>query len=283
MPLKDGVHILAQDMMHVKLPNPLDSLEGMGHGLTPLSAAAQSTDIDNATTHFMKLFMQHGAMGTAVLTHDMPLTPSSMAKSRERFKDKHGGYEQWSREIIVLDKGMDYKRVNMDFDEMGFEQQDERNESRIAGPFGVHPMLIATRIGMKRATLANLKTMERSYTQGTMVPELKLFEVDYQFFLQGDGGQFVMFDLSQVPALQELKREQHALDLEDYKAGALKLNEYRQMIGKDPVPGGDIFVIVNQAGSLEQSVDADTGPDPTADGSPEATEDLGKAKKVAAR
>ncbi len=282
MPLKDGTPILAQDMMHVKLPNPLDPLEGMGQGLSPMAPLAQSADVDNAITHFMKLFMQHGAMGVGVLKHAMPMAPSAMAKSRERFKERHGGYQEWAEEIIVLDKDMSYERVSMDFEEMGFEQQDERNETRILGPFGVPPILVGSRIGLKRSTYSNYLQARQAFWEDTMFPESLLFEKEFQFFLQDDGGQFVAFDFSKVPALQELRQKQHTIDLEDYRSGAITRNEYRQMIGKDRVPGGDIFVIVNQAGSLEQTVD-ESGDDTTADGAPEATEDLGKRKKAAAR
>jgi len=194
----------------------------------------------------------------------------------------YGGYEEWAEEVIFLSGEAKYQRIGFNFEEMAFDSQDARNETRILGPFGVPPILVGSRIGLERSTYSNYETARQAFWEDTMVPETMLFQVDYQYFLQGAGGEFVAFDYSKVPALQEIADERHKLHLEDYKAAAIMKNEYRKLIGFDPVPGGDVFVIVNQAGSLAQSVEVDTG-ESTADGAPEATDDLGKRKKVPAR
>lgn len=51
-----AVMISPADMIHTKFPNPLDPLEGMGYGLSPISPLARSADVDNSITHFLKLF-----------------------------------------------------------------------------------------------------------------------------------------------------------------------------------------------------------------------------------
>ena len=59
---EDGIPLLPRDIMHVKLPNPLDPLEGMGQGLPPLSAMARNADVDNGVTLFIKQLFDRGLM-----------------------------------------------------------------------------------------------------------------------------------------------------------------------------------------------------------------------------
>jgi HK97 family phage portal protein len=62
--------ILPEDMIHIKLPNPLDPLEGMGYGMSPMSACARDITIDNMVTDFLNTFFQKGTMLTGILTFD---------------------------------------------------------------------------------------------------------------------------------------------------------------------------------------------------------------------
>jgi len=61
----DAVPYLPQDIIHIRLPNPLDPLDGLGYGLAPLSPAARSTDVDNEVTRYLQIFFQKGAMPPA--------------------------------------------------------------------------------------------------------------------------------------------------------------------------------------------------------------------------
>lgn len=198
---ENGRAILAKDMMHVKLPNPGDELEGLGNGLSPISPLARSGDVDNKVTQFLKVFFDKGTVMSGLLKYDNPLDPALVGQIRERWKDVYGGSENWA-EIGILDRGGSYERISMTFEEMGFEGIDERNESRILGPFGVPPILIGSRLGLNRSTYANASLMRTQFWEDTMLPETRLFEKEYQYYLQDDGA-FVMFDLSEVPALRK--------------------------------------------------------------------------------
>lgn len=234
----DGVPILPEDMIHIKLPNPGDPLEGMGYGLSPLSPAAQSTDVDNMVTAFLNLFFQRGSMVTGVLMFDMPLKDPVVDTIKERWRDRYGGYDNW--DIGVLDRGGTYQRTALTFEEMGFGEIDERNETRILGPFGVPPILIGSRVGLARSTYSNYEGARKGVWEDTLLPEMALFEVEYQHHLSMDEV-FVQFDKSQVPALQK--------DLPVLVSSAFTLwqmgvpaNQALSAVGLriGKVPGGDI-------------------------------------------
>ncbi len=195
-----GVPLFPADVAHIKLPNPLDPLEGLGYGWAPLGAAGRSVDIDNMVTDFLKLFFERGSMITGILSVDMPLKEEVVDTIIERWNKKYGGYKKWG--IGVLDRGAKYQRIGLTFEEMGFDSLDERNETRIMGPFGVPPILIGSRVGLARSTYSNYEGARRAVWEDTLYPEAMLYEVEYQKML-GGGDEFVQFDFSKVPAMQK--------------------------------------------------------------------------------
>lgn len=198
----EGFPIMPEDMMHVKLPNPYDPFEGLGYGLSPLSPGAQSGDVDNMFTEFLNMFFRNGAVLQGVLTTEQELSDEEIAEARDRFQEVYGGYQQWS-DVAVLGKSVKYERIGMTFDEMAANDLDNRNESRILGPFGVPPILIGTRFGLERSTFNNYGEARRIFWEDTMTFELSLFQDEYRYFLQGDDGTFVGWDYSNVPALRK--------------------------------------------------------------------------------
>ena len=199
----NGEAILPRDMIHMKFVNPGDELSGFGYGLSPLSPLARSADVDNAVTHFLKLFFDRGTMPMGMLSFDTKLDDTTAQEVKDRFTEIYGSYENWS-DVGVIDQGGKYEQITPTFSQLGFDVIDERNESRILGPFGVPGILIGTRIGLQRSTLANYKEAREQFWEDTFIPELTLVEDDLAYFLQSeDGAEFVRFDLTHVPALRK--------------------------------------------------------------------------------
>jgi HK97 family phage portal protein len=238
--VQDGLPILSQDMMTIKFPNPSDPFEGLGRGLSPLLPLAQSADVDNQVTAYLKTFFEHSAVPQGILKFNVPLDPGEMARIRERWTEIYGGVENWA-EIGVLDQTGEYQQLGMNFSEMGFESIDERNESRILGPFGVPPILIGTRMGLARSTFSNYEIARRACWEDTLVPEIKLYEDEYSYFLQSNDGGFVRFDLGQVPALQQDKAALVAAALQMWQMGVPSNQAFHFMgLNVEPVEGGDV-------------------------------------------
>ncbi len=236
---RDGLPILPQDMMHVKLPNPLDPLEGQGYGLSPISALARSADVDNHVTRYLKVFFERGAINNVVLKFEEDLDEAEIARIRARWAEIYGGVDNWA-EVGVLDRKGNIERLALTFDEMGFGEIDSRNESRILGPFGVPPILLGTRFGLERSTYSNYAEARTAFWEDTFIPELSLFESEFDYYLAPDDDSFVRFDTSQVPALRA--------DVFKQIDGASKLfsmgvpaNTALSIVGLevDPIEGGD--------------------------------------------
>jgi len=197
-----GIPILPKDMMHVKLPNPGDPLNGLGEGLSPLGPGAYSTDVDNSVTKFLKLFFERGGVPPYWFTFDQPVDDDTIDRLREQVQEIYGGHENWTKPG-VLGSGGDVKRVGLTFQEMGFDAIDERNEARILGPLGVPGALIGTRLGLTRAIRANMQELRKMFWEDTMIPELELFGAEFRYYLKAEDGAFVQHDYSRVPALRK--------------------------------------------------------------------------------
>jgi len=197
---KDGIPIVPENMIHIKMPYPLDPLEGFGEGLSPISAAAYSADVDNDITKFLKLFFENGAMPPGVLTSELSLTETDAATARERWKEVYGGYENWA-DVVVLGKGLTYQRMGLTFDEMGFSDLDGRNESRLAMVFGVPLTLLENRPELISSTYNNKREDRRMFWEDRFRPEMKLIEAEFRQAL-GEKQAWPAFDFAGVPALQ---------------------------------------------------------------------------------
>ncbi len=277
--VRDGTPILPEDMIHVKLPNPNDPLEGMGWGMPPL-AIAQSTDVDNEITRFLKLFFQNGAMPLGLLKFDVPMDDKTLTEIKRRWSDMYGGVDNWT-DVGVLDQGGTYQRVGSNFDEMGFSTLDERNESRILMPLGVHPALLGTRISMLHSPLSNsnFTSVRKAYWEDTAVPELTLFEKEFQYFLRGEDGSFVAYDYSKVPALLQDKADLITAAHKMWTMGT-PANQAYETVGLTVVdiPGGDIAYV--PANVLPVGMEMDEA-EPSMEGAVEAEDDDRKSGRGA--
>lgn len=238
----DAIPYLPQDIMHIRLPNPLDPLDGLGYGLPPLSPAAKSTSVDNQVTKYLKMFFETGAMPPGLLMYEKDLDDADIARARERWQEIYGGSENWAIPA-VLGSGGKYERLGLSFDEMGFGAIDERNEARMSMVIGVPPILIGTRLGLSRSSYGKAyEEARKAFWEDTMIPTLRMFETEYQHYLN-QGDVFVAFDLSKVPALMPPATEGYQAARDAFQRGAITRNEYRAILHLDSVPDGDIYVM----------------------------------------
>lgn len=274
-----GFPILPEDMLHVALPNPGDVFEGFGKGFSPVFPIARSIDVDNDATDFLKEFFANGALPAGVLKFDVPLDDDIVAQAQDRWAEVHGGYKRWT-EPAVLDSGGSYQRIGLSIQELDMAAVDARSESRITMALGVPLNLIESRPSLTQGTYSNKEQDRRMFWQDTMLAELRNFEREWQWLLNGNYGN-VRYDYDGVPALEEARREAAAQFLSAYQFSAVTTDELRAALGLPPDPRGPLFlyplgVQLIPAFEPEAATAQDQGQDATAQ-----DEDRGAAGKSA--
>lgn len=202
VPNADPMPILADELMHLKMINPLDDLEGLGYGLSPLAAAGQAGDVDNEITAFLKRYFENGTVLGGVLKFEMPLGDDDVARARRRWQELYGGVKNWG-DIAVLDSGGDFKAIVPSLRDMSFDVLDDRNEARLLMVLGVPGMLIGARSAQERSTYSNYEEANRVFWQNTFLPDLRMIEEEMCWWFDDPNGHRPGFDVSRVPALQE--------------------------------------------------------------------------------
>lgn len=238
---QDGMPILAKNMIHRKEPNPLDTLEGLGYGLSAISPGARSIDVDNAVTKYLKMFFEKGAMPPGMVSFDVPMMPEDMVAARQRLMEMYGGSENWS-EWVIFDQGGKYSRLGLTFDELGMAELDGRNWTAASTVLGVPLTLIVSRPELVSSTYDNKSSDRKMFWQDKVFPEMGGWEREFQYYLSTER-EFVKFDFSKVPALTLTPQEAMLTAKDALVGGAITVNEYRAMIKQDPADDGDVYLI----------------------------------------
>lgn len=193
--------IKKEQMIHVKFPNPYDPIEGLGYGLSPLSAAARSVDVDNYMTNFlMEFFSRNGVMGGGVIELPDEADIDEINKLREQFLETYGGASKWGKPI-VLDAGGKFVPHSMSFKDMALDNIDLRNIRRTTAVFGVDSKLIG--LDSASSTYNNMQEAENAFWTRVMITELHLFEEELKYKVVINPNEFLRYDIGGIPAFSE--------------------------------------------------------------------------------
>lgn len=223
------------EVMHVRYPDPLDASAGLGRGVSPLRAAAQVGDVDNANTKFLKQFFGNAVVPFGLLKTKQKLTDPMIAGIRERLRSQYAGIRNWG-DVMILDTDAEYERLGLDMQELGFEHLDARNEARICAVLGVPPIVAGAKIGLDRGTYSNYEQARRAMWEDTATPMYRRFEDGFdQHFGEAYPATEMRYDFSQVPALRENETERSELAIRAFMSGVAKRNEAREIMNLPPV------------------------------------------------
>lgn len=235
------IQLKKEDVLHFPGYDPINNYNGW----PPVAVAARIGDVDNSTTDFIKLFWENGAIPMGILTSEQVLTDKLVEDIQRRWSERYGGYKRWL-EPAVLSKGATYQRTGMTFTEMGFEALDKRDEIRICQVFDIPPIIVGAGVGMESSTYNNLENLQKDWWRNSLMPMYEEIDDVINFSLVPEFGEdiYVAWDFSDVYALQEDEGAKWTRSKEALASGAITVNEYREMIGLDRLPGatGDIFL-----------------------------------------
>lgn len=257
--------IEARDVIVFRRTDPSD----LRQALSPTAVAARVVDVDNALTDYLKIMEERGFNPPGGFKTSLVLESDDIDDITRRLEARYGGVHNWNKPL-VLDRDASYERYGMNMTEMDFTSQDERNEARICAIYQIPPIIVGARIGLRYGTYSNYQEARLSWWEDKLTPKYKHRSdvIDAQLAPEFDDDIETEFDFDKVPALQEKKALKRQRLAEDFKAGLITRNEFREELGMKPLPPetGDVFL---QSSALsEVPVEGRPEPPPAPSGPP---------------
>jgi HK97 family phage portal protein len=251
--------IKTTDVIVFRNSNPTD----LRMAISPTEVAARVIDVDNAITDYLKVLEEKGFAPPGVLKSKLLLKDTDIDRMLHQLETRYGGVEQWNKPL-VLDRDADYQRLGMTMTEMDFTTQDERNEARICAIYQIPPIIVGARIGLRYGTYSNYQEARLSWWEDKLTPKYKHRSdvIDAQLAPEFGDEIETEFDFDKVPALQEKKTAKRQQLADDFKAGLITRNEFREELGMKELPPetGDVFL--QGVGLTEVPIEGRPEPEP---------------------
>ena len=232
-------------LKHIKLWNPMDDF----YGCSPLTAAAVEVDQHNlASKHNINLLNNGARPSGAVIfkpKDDAGFAVNLNETQRQQLltdlNNRFTGSGNAGRPML-LEGDFDWKEMGLSPKDMDFINLKHMSATDIALCFGVPSQLV----GVPDAqTYANVAEARLALYEETIIPHIRLIESDFNEWLvpQFDERLELSFDTESIPALAERKRKTYENIVSAVNAGIMTRNEAREIIGLNPIDGGDDIYI----------------------------------------
>ena len=230
------VGYLPEEIVWFKQFNPLEEFAG----LSSVAPARLSVDMGLEAQRFNRNFFANSATpgDLAIPPHVTP-TDDEVAEFYSRWDARFKGPSR-SHRPILLDKGMDAKRLGLSQRDMEFSKALDWSVEEVSRAFGVPTVFLSE---LENATLANVSTLERFLWRNTIVPELRLIEDSLNMSLVPAVGLSpseyrFRFDISEIEALSDSEDSLVAREVSLVNAGVMTPNEVRARHGLAPEEWG---------------------------------------------
>jgi len=248
MPDKDGlvdhyeqdvqgkrVKLAAEDVIHIKRFD----IESIQYGMSKVKAIYSEVMTDYYAKRWNLEDFRHGVTHSGFLTPTHDMTSEEMQELVKQYNEQRiaAGYHG----VMAMPQALDFKQISQSRTDMGYHELLDFNQQTTLGLNGVPPMHAGI---LQFANYANSKTQTKLlWTDGAM-PILFIIEnaLNHQFlwkYYDQDRGHILKFNLSNVEALQEDKKEKAQIDVLYVRGGIKTPNEVRVELGLEEIDGGE--------------------------------------------
>jgi HK97 family phage portal protein len=235
---RDIIPILGDELIHFKDWNPWNP----ARGINPLAALALELEQDYYANKANSQLLKNNAIPQGILKTDQAIRPEEAEALERRWESKYGAV-RGNRKIAVLGKGTEFQPLSFTPEMAKFFELKRWNVYTILAKFGIPPRV--ANINDKTTSLSGKDTQEQhaAFWKFTIIPLLKQFEhiLETQFFSRLGLREQGVFDLRDIPELQQSEDEQSKRDIAEINAGLKSINDVLRERGKEPKPWGDLW------------------------------------------
>ena len=228
LPGVPDVPLRRDDVMLIKMPNPLDPYRGMG----PVQALLVDLESERAAATWTRNFFWNSAEPGGVIQFEETLSDEDFERLVARWQTQHKGVSNAHR-VAVLERGqwVDRKLSQRD---MQFEQLRRLNRDIIVHAFGMPTALLGVAESVNRA---NAEAAELMFGRWVIKPRLeRIRDAVNERLVPLFGPNLEMDFADPTPA----DRDRAILEAtQGYGGGILTLNEARRRLGEGELPEGN--------------------------------------------
>jgi HK97 family phage portal protein len=231
------------DLIDIRSFNPLSDV----NGLPPTIPGGISIDSHTEANRYNKQIVQNGAKPSGMVTlqdkeNSGMLDEAEIKNLQDRFK-----------QLIARDNGgiffsgmpAKFESINFSNAEMDWLNGIRANAITICNVYGYHPFLL----GLESTTFTNMDAAIQNWYETSVIPSAQDIFDKLGTFYSRKLGVDIEFKvepsdiLALAPRFKEMRKESR----DNWLAGGLTLNEFREKIGKEEMAGGD-DIMVDQNG-----------------------------------
>jgi HK97 family phage portal protein len=232
------IPILRDELIHFRDWNPWNP----ARGVNPLAALALELEQDYYANKANSQLLKNNAIPQGILKTDQAIRPEEADALERRWEHKYGAARA-NRKIAVLGKGTEFQPLSFTPEMAKFFELKRWNVYTILARFGIPPRV--ANISDRTTSLSGKDTQEQhaAFWKFTIIPLLKNFEsvLETRFFSRLGLRERGVFDLRDIPELQQSEDEQSRRDIAEIGAGLKTINEVLRERGKRPKPWGDVW------------------------------------------
>lgn len=224
-----------ENMVHLRL-----GFDDRDHrlGLAPIKRLVRHVCGDDEASLFATTLL--GNYGLPGLTVNLPgrVERTVAEEYKERVTAAFGGGNRGK--VAVLHDGATMQQFGFSPEQLNLKALHQIPETRIAAVMRCPPAVAGLSVGLEQTSnYASFREVREMFTEGTLAPQWALRDDKLNAQLLPDfdssGRVVVATDLSAVRALQEDQNALHTRANADLASGGISLNEYRAMLGQDPL------------------------------------------------
>lgn len=225
----------ATEIVCLNDPNPADPY-GRGTGLA--AALGDELATDEYAAKLVRQFFLEGARPDFMIwprNTEMGLDPAELKRFTNDWLNRHQGYARAFRPYMAQQE-MGVHEFDKDFGKMQMVELREFERNTIIQTYGMPPEMLGVLESSNRATI---EAAEYIFTRWVLTPRLELLRSILQERLVPQFDDRLVLDyLSPVP--EDKARELEAAKVQPH---ALTVNEWRAMMGKEPVEDGEVYMM----------------------------------------
>lgn len=222
------------EVILLKYTDPDNPMRGKG----PLQAAAMVVDLDNYAEKWNSQFFKNSAQPSAALKTDKTLSKDVRARLERKLKENYQGQDN-AHKTIILENGLSFEKMSLSQKDMDFIEQQRFSRDKILAIFRVPRTALGITDDVNRA---NAEATDYVFAKRTIKPKMiRIVEQLNEFFLPlfGDKTEDLFFWFEDpVPQNTEqlIAKAQSGVS-----TGYMTINEARELMGLDPLDGGDVL------------------------------------------